>query len=106
MQSTKDRIKAVVKEYTRVFPLEYEQFLNSHRIKQDTKMNEFAEFKKHGQLVRQLFDVPETLYLALKMKLTEEQFDWLYGFNEFEGKREGLTWFIRTFPQFKITKDF
>lgn len=106
MQSTKDRIKKVVQEYRKMYPLEYQDFLASHRQKQDTKMNEFAEFKQHSQLVRHLFDVPETLYFALKLKLTEEQFDWLYGFNEFEGQRAGVTWFIRTFPQFKITEDF
>ncbi len=106
MQSTKERIKKVVKEYIKMFPLEYEQFLNSHRQKQDNKINEFAEFKQHDQLVRHLFDIPETLFMALRMKLTTEQFDWMYGFNEYEGNRAGVTWFIRTFPQFKITEDF
>lgn len=106
MQSTKERIKKVVREYIKMYPLEYEQFLSSHRKKQDNKINEFAEFKRSNQLIRHLFDIPETLYFALKLKLQPEQFDWLYGFNEYEGQRAGLTWFIRTFPQFKITEDF
>lgn len=106
MQSTKERIKKVIKEYIKLFPLEYESFCNSHRIKQENKVNEFAEFKGSTQLVRHLVDVPETLYFSLRSQLQPEQFDWLYGFNDFEGKREGMTWFIRTFPQFKITDDF
>lgn len=106
MQVTKERIKKIIKEYIKTFPVEYEQFLNSHRIKQDNKANHFAEFKQGEQMVRHLFDIPETLFMAFKMKLTEEQMDWLYGWNDFEGRREGVTWFIRTFPQFKITEDF
>jgi hypothetical protein len=106
MDSTKERIKKVVREYIRMFPFEYEQFLISHRQKQENKINEFAEFKQHDQLVRHLFDIPESLYLACKMKLQDEQFDWLFGTGTYEGNYVGITWFIKMFPQFKITKDF
>lgn len=106
MDSTKEKVKKVVREYIRVFPLEYEHFLNSHRQKQENKINDFAEFKGHDQLVRHLFDIPESLYLAMKMKLEAEQFDWLFGTGTHEGNYSGITWFIKMFPQFKITKDF
>lgn len=105
MQSTKERIKKCVEEYIRLFPLEYEQFKTSTRIKQDSLLTEFAELKG-DQMVRHLFDVPETLYYILMRRLTDEEMDWLYSRNAYERKRDGLTWFIRTFPQFRITKDF
>lgn len=106
MDATKELVKKVVREYMRVFPIEYEQFLNSHRQKQDNKINEFAEFKQHDQLVRHLFDVPESLYLAFKMKLPSEDFDWLFGTGVYEKSYVGVQWFMKTYPQFKITKDF
>lgn len=106
MQSTKARITKVIKEYIKTFPVEYEQFLMSHRKKQDNKTNKWGEFKQSDQMVRHLFDIPESLFMALKMKLTDDQFNWFYGFGDYEGKRDGVTWFIRNFPQFKITDDF
>ena len=106
MDATKERVKKVVREYIRVFPFEYDQFLQSHKIKQENKINEFAEFKQHDQLVRHLFDIPESLYLAMKMQLSDEQFCWVFGTGEYEGNYAGVTWFIKMFPQFKITKDF
>jgi hypothetical protein len=90
-----------------MFPLEYEQFLLSTRKKVDGKINKFAEFTQHDQVVRHLFDVPESLFMAFKMKLNDEQFNWLYGFGDYDnGKHEGKMWFMRRFPQFKITEDF
>lgn len=106
MHATKERVKTVVREYLKLYPLEYEQFLSSHRQKQDNKINDFAEMKGHDQLVRHLFDVPETLYLALKLKMPSEEFDWLFGTGVHEGNYSGVNWFMKCYPQFKITKEF
>ena len=106
MDATKERVTKVVREYMRVFPVEYEQFLHSHRQKQENTINEFAEFKQHDQLVRHLFDVPESLYLAFKLKLPSEDFDWLFGTGVHEKSYTGVKWFMKNYPQFKITKDF
>ena len=106
MDSTKEKAKKVVREYMRLFPLEYEQFLLSNRKKQENKINDFAEMKGHDQLVRHLFDIPESLYLAFKMKLHSDEFDWLFGTGVYEGNYSGVNWFMKMYPQFKITKDF
>jgi len=106
MQPTKTKITTVIKEYIKLFPQEYEAFLNSTRAKQDNVANKYAELGNADQLVRHLFDVPATLHTALRSNLTDEEFSWLFSLNEYERKRAGLTWFIRAFPQFKITKDF
>ena len=69
-------------------------------------MNKYAEFQRSEQLVRHLFDIPETLFYAIKRTLTDEEHDWLFSRNSYERKRAGLSWFLKEFPQFKITKDF
>lgn len=106
MDATKERIKKVIREYIRTFPVEYEEFMSAQRVRQENKINKFADFKGSDQIVRHLVEIPESLNLALKMKLEQEQFDWLFGFNEYEGKYNGFSWFIKMFPQFKITDEF
>lgn len=106
MQVTKNKIEQAVRQYTQMFPSEYKAFLKSHRVKEHNKINEWADFKASDQMVRHLLDMPETLYFALKQSLTTEEMDWLYGKNTHFGKREGIKWFMKRFPQFKITKEF
>lgn len=106
MDATKERVKKIIREYIRMFPTEYEDFMSAQRVRQENKVDKFAELKGHDQLVRHLVEIPESLNLALKMKLEQEQFDWLFGFNEYEGHYNGFTWFIKLFPQFKITEEF
>lgn len=106
MKQTKERIVTCVREYKKLFPMEYEAFINSVRVKQDNKVNKYAEFGASDQMVRHLFDVPETLYFIFQRHLRDEEFNWLFSRGDFERKRAGLTWFIKTFPEFKITKDF
>jgi hypothetical protein len=106
MTSAKTKVKTAIEEYIRLFPQEYEAFTKSHRQKEANKENEFAEFNRSEQIVRHLFDLPEVLHHSIQKLLTDEEYDWLYSRNAYEQKRQGLTWFVRTYPQFKITKDF
>lgn len=106
MNSAKIKVKTAVEEYVRLFPQEYEAFQRSHRAKEDNKKNDFATFGSTEQIVRHLFDLPEVLHHSIRKLLTDEEYDWLYSRNAYEKNRKGLTWFVRTFPQFKITKDF
>lgn len=106
MQSAKTKVKAVVQQYIKLFPTEYESFLISTRKKTDNLVNEFAELKQSDQMVRHLFDLPLTLHNLIQIKLTDEEYDWLYARNSYEKTQGGLLWFVRSFPQFKITKDF
>lgn len=106
MQSTKNKIKDAVSEYIRLFPNEYAAFLASHRMKANNLQNDFAELKGSDQMVRHLVDVPETLFFIIKRNLNEQEYAWLYSLDDYKGKRAGMAWFLRAFPQFKITKDF
>lgn len=85
-----------------MFPTEYSNFLMSHREKQDNKVNKFAELKGSDHVIRHLTDMPESLYMALQLNLNAEEWDWLF----LSSKRDGMAWFMKTFPQFKITADF
>lgn len=106
MDLTKEKIKKAVLEYVKMFPTEYEHFQNSHREKLDKKDNKFAEFKGADQVVRHLIDIPATLDAIFKIHLEKEEQDWLFGLGTHKGERAGISWFMKTFPQFKITKDF
>ena len=106
MKSAKDKIRTSVKEYSRLFPQEYKSFLSSVRIKEDNRINDFAEFKGSDQIVRHLFDMPENLYFTLQQLLQDHELDWFFGRGDYNNNRAGIRWFIKEFPQFKITKDF
>lgn len=106
MQSTKEKIRKAVQEYVKLFPSEYEAFLNSTREKNDNKLNDWAETEQTDMLTRHLIDIPETLFFVFQKHLRQEERDWLYGKNTYQGKQQGMAWFMRAFPQFKITKDF
>lgn len=108
MNTAKTRVRELVQEYVRLFPAEFEAFKLATAAKIDNlgAFNDFAEMKGSDQIVRHLFDLPETLHYAIHRGLSDTEYDWLYSRGEFEKNREGLQWFITTFPMFKITKDF
>lgn len=108
MERAKQQITLLVTEYIRLFPAEYKAFLDNNRVRIEglDYNNEFAEFKGSEQLVRHLFEVPETLYYAFVRGLTDEEMDWLYSRNQYEKNRNGIRWFMGAFPQFKVSKDF
>lgn len=106
MTSAKEKVALTVKEYIRMFPLEYDSFLNSTRKKADSVTTEFAEIQGSDMISRHLFDLPEVLHYALQRQLTDEEYDWLYSRGAYEKRREGLAWFIKAFPQFKITSEW
>ena len=107
MQSAKTKVETAVKEYRRLFPIEYQAFLDSTRKKTDNLDTRWAEVKgAEHQIVRALFDMPEVLYHSIVQLLTDDEADWLFSRNAYKNQPAGLSWFIRKFPQFKITEDF
>jgi len=109
MKRAKEQTEAVVKEYIKLFPAEYKNFLNATAAKVDNLGidNDFAEVKGSDMVVRHLFDLPETLHFALQRGLTQEEYDWLYSRGQYEkSKNPGLLWFMKRFPMFNITKEF
>lgn len=106
MNSAKEKITTAVSEYQRLFPQEYKDFLNSKQIKLELKNDKWASTGKSTALERHLFDMPEKLYTAIKRLLNDEELSWFNGRDEYHGDMRAVQWFMRTFPQFKITQDF
>lgn len=107
MDVTKEKIRKAVREYVRMFPSEYENFLNSQRVKQDKKATKFAEIRgSQDQIVRHLIDIPATLDTIFKIHLQQDEQDWLFGLGTHKGKRAGMIWFMKAFPQFNISEEF
>jgi iron-sulfur cluster repair protein YtfE (RIC family) len=107
MDATKEKVKKAVREYIRTFPVEYSNFQNSHREKQDKKATKFGEVQgSQDQLVRHLIDIPATLDTVLLLHLSKEEHDWLFGLGEHKGQHGGMAWFMKMFPQFNISEDF
>jgi len=105
VEKAKTKITEIIKQYIRLFPSEYEAFKRSVAPK---KENDFAEIKGSDIIERQLYELPETLHYALRKGLEIEEWAWLqndtlYGYAR---NRGGVRWFIRAFPEFKITKEW
>lgn len=104
--ATKDKIKFLVNTYRKEFPREYKLFKKGVRIKQEMQATKYAEpVKKNAKkadsvIMRALFEMPETLVSLLKLKLHEEEANWLFSSTNSEGAR----WFAKTFKDFRIAE--
>jgi hypothetical protein len=105
MKSAKDKITQLVVEYTRLFPKEFDSFKKSTASKIESG-TQWGETDHTDVIQRHLFDKPEVLHHSLHRALSEREWDWLHARGEFTNNFEGPKWFIKTFPAFKITKDF
>lgn len=108
MDGTKTKITTLVQEYKKLFKAEYNSFLKSNaiRVGKIEGSNKFAEMKGSQQVVRHMIEVPETLYYAFVRGLSDNELDWLYSRNQYEKDFKGMKWFMESFPEFKVSKDF
>lgn len=106
MKTAQEKIKQQVALYIKLCPIEYAAFLESTRKKKDNIENEWGELKKSDVIQRHVFDLPESLHYMLQDALDQDEFDWFLGRGTYERSHAGLSWFVRSYPQFRITKDF
>jgi len=107
MKSAKEKITTAVKEYKRLFPDEYKQFKKSNQITINKQENAWASTGSHDNLVeRHLFDTPEKLHQAISRMLNEEELDWWNARGVYTKNFAAAKWFISTYPEFKVTKQF
>lgn len=107
MQSAKDKVTTAVTEYKRLFPQEYKQFLKSNQITIGKQSNSWASANnKDGNVQRLLFETPEKLYSAINRLLTTEEKDWWNARGAYIKNFDAAGWFIKKFPEFKVTKEF
>ena len=91
------KIHAVVLEYTQLFPQEWSMFKKSMKEARSNTTTDFAEVKSADAIDRKFGEMPETLYSSLKLLLEDDEFSWFIS-------RDGMRWFMNTFPEFRITK--
>lgn len=106
MVSAKEKIKTSVDEYIKLFPDEFEAFKTAIHEKREATTG-FAEVGGTEIIQRALYELPEVLYYALRRTLTNEEWWWFQGDTQRGADRnQGPGWFVRTFPVFKITKEY
>lgn len=97
MESTKNKIIEIVKAYSEVFFDEYEAVVSYLKKKRNNRNNNFAEIKGNDYVVRSLYEIPETLDNIIQTKLDDKD-------KQFLKSKEGGHWFVKKFPQFRITE--
>jgi hypothetical protein len=92
------KIHGAVREYIAKWGYEYSQFLQYLDIKRSVLKNDWAELKDAHLIQRELYSIPERLYMMITLKLDEKEAVEMT-------KKDSAEWFAKTFPQFKVTKE-
>lgn len=102
MRSAKTHITAIVENYIRLYPEEYEEFKRGMIAVRAMPRDDFATLDG-SKYTRALYEMPETLQTMLIMGLEEEEITWLKA-GVSTNRNQGGHWFARTFPVFCIPK--
>lgn len=96
MDTAKTRIAEMLKEYIRVYPIEWADFQLSIKEKLSLSKNDFGELDGSNLIERKLFEMPETLYIIFELKMDKAELEWFK-------TKEGSRWFVKTYPQFNTS---
>lgn len=96
MKDIQLKIKALVEDYIRLFPEEYESVKRIVKDKRELQKKKTAELENFGFVERALFEYPARLFNLLQSQLTEDE-------KAYFQSKEGARWFGRTFKEFLIT---
>lgn len=94
--TAKNLIDAYVKEYTLTFPMEWAAFLRSNKEKLRQSNDAFGTVENSDLVERKLFEMPETLFTILDMKLSTDDMKWFR-------TKEGAIWFATRYPAFRTS---
>lgn len=95
MNSTKQKIKEIVKNYILLYPEEMKDFRKGMSITRENLLNKHGEAKNIDIIERKIYEIPETLFVIFRKKLNEEDNKWLR-------TKQGAYWFARTFADFRV----
>lgn len=101
MEEVKYKINNIVNNYISMFSDEYNIFVKAQNKRIETTLNDFAELKGNTFINRKLFEIPEKLFTMFKIKLTSEEFDWLF---PIKNDLKGSHWFAKKYKQFRASK--
>lgn len=97
MDAVQLKISALVVEYARLFPGEYESFKKGRQVRMERQRDKFGSLTTVGFLERKILEYPETLNAILNMRLTPEELQYFIS-------REGTIWFAKEYPQFRASE--
>lgn len=90
---TKKRIISIVKEYRRIFPLQYKLASEGNRNRAEGQESDWGEVMSGSSVLhREELRMPTDLHTILYLKLTPEEIQ------DFESDK-GILWFQKTFPE-------
>lgn len=87
------KITAIVEQYKKFYPDEFDFVIRQIADKRKNLNNKFAETKMDFA-ERALTEVPETLFGLFQKTLSEDEI-------AYYASREGTRWFAKTFPVFR-----
>ena len=107
---TKKKLKDLVAGYKALYPEEFENFKIGMRDKRNLLQDrKYGEASQSDVIDRVMGEVPENLYIIIKMKLDEDEIKWFHGELGYkQGEtlfNEGPRWFFTTFKEFRSAEE-
>lgn len=103
MLTAKKHIAAIVGNYIRMYPKEFEMAKEGIRMQKGLYLDEFASAKLEGAPdMRALYEIPVTLHEMLVMGLDEEEMVWFKAGGR--DRKAGGKWFAKTFKYFALPR--
>jgi len=93
----KTKIGMIIKDYVKLQPEEYELFRKEMKQQRENNATKFAEVKEADTIDRKLFEMPETLHAMIKVRLSDDEYNWWR-------TKEGAHWFINSYQDFRSTQ--
>lgn len=104
MNSAKDHITQIVRNYIRLFPEDYEIVKKGIEMQRHALLDaKFGTARGTGSDMRALFEIPIDLSEMLIMGLTPEEMEWFKAGGL--DRKEGARWFARTFKVFTLPSE-
>lgn len=101
MESAKQHITAIVNNYIRLYPEDFQTVKDGIAMQRGALLDdEFGSAKGTGSDMRALFEIPVDLSEMLIMGLLPEEMEWFKAGGL--DRKEGARWFARTFKAFTL----
>jgi len=92
----KQKIRTIVANYIVLDPQEFASFCKEQKEWRKKEANAFAS-STSDVVERKIFEIPDTLYSMLKIRLSDEDMDWFR-------TKEGARWFAKSFKDFRSSE--
>lgn len=101
--TTKKKISKTVADYRQYFPSEYKQFKAQMEAMRAEKRTD-GTLKGEHIMEHHLVEFPETLFYALRRRLSDDEWAWLFANGKYKKDFRGINWFIKQFTEFSVVE--